>query len=141
MNAWGKFSSGIATFVGASILLGVVVTAMGPKDAGKTVVTAQADPAELAAATGAAELRNMSRNPERFQLQLAYLMPHGWACYVFRGENGFWGMDRDIAVSDGRRVMAGTAASTAWETHCASPSGRRIVTPQVRLLLERIPPQ
>lgn len=83
------------------------------------------------------ELRKSMRNPRSFELRLAFLVSGGWGCYVYMAQNGFGGVNRDIAISRGETPVAGGAAMQDWKQHCTKGDGRN-ETNRMKLLLQEV---
>lgn len=126
--------------IAAIIALAVIIAAF----LALAMSAAKISPAEKAlnnedeeAAVGAVRLRDeMMRNPVRFQLALSFVVDHEWHCYVFRGENGFGGLNQDVAVYHNNDLEVGAGALPDWTAHCTGSGGRKN-TRSVQSLVDR----
>jgi hypothetical protein len=78
------------------------------------------------AVQGAKALRDEMRNPDSFKLNQVILMPDGAACYTYRAQNGFGGMDAGYYVlpPDGQgRTNEDAGFSSAWKKECVKQGG------------------
>jgi hypothetical protein len=73
-------------------------------------------------ANGSRRLRNAVRNPDAFKLMRVLVMDDGAACYEYRAQNGFGGMNggRAVLSPDGDLETTETAGFRAlWKKECA----------------------
>jgi hypothetical protein len=78
------------------------------------------------AVQGVKALRDEMRNPDSFKLSQAILMPDGAACYTYRAQNGFGGMNEGYFVlpPDGQgRTNEEDGFSSAWKKECVKQGG------------------
>jgi hypothetical protein len=78
------------------------------------------------AVLGAKALRNSARNPDSFKLSQARLMDDGAACYTYRAQNGFGGMNIGHAVlSPAGTILSEDAAgfTRLWNKECRGKTG------------------
>lgn len=75
---------------------------------------------------GARRLRDSMRNPDSFKLTQALVMADGTACYTYRAQNGFGGMDVGYAVLTATmqfKTDEMTGFHALWKKRCASKTG------------------
>lgn len=74
-------------------------------------------------------MRSAMRNPDSFKLIQVILMPSGVACFDYRAENGFGGMNRDQAVLYHRtKIVADDDPRfpALWNRECADKVGQDV---------------
>jgi hypothetical protein len=74
------------------------------------------------AALGASTIRAASRKPDSVSFDSVVVMKDGTACYAYRAQNGFGGMNREHAVLLPNTRRLATSAG-AWNAHCAHKQG------------------
>ena len=75
---------------------------------------------------GAKSLRNSMRNPDAFKLSEVLIMADGTACYTYRAQNGFGGVNVGHAVLTPRQQFKTnemTGFRTLWNRRCANKKG------------------
>lgn len=81
----------------------------------------------LHAVVGAKTLRARMRNPDAFRLAQVLVMSDGSACYQYRGQNGFGGMNVGYATypSNGDDVLSleQVTGRKLWNSYCAKKNG------------------
>ncbi len=117
---------------GSLVILGVLVAilivgAYMNRNIGQAPLPSPADDAQFAhAAAGAKMLHDAARNPDSFKLVQVLTMSDGTACYTYRAQNGFGGMNvgyallssaNDLKTDDMRGFHA------LWDKVCAHKSG------------------
>jgi hypothetical protein len=83
------------------------------------------------AVAGAMTLKKAMRNPDSFKLASVYLTQNGTACYEYRAQNGFGGMNFEQAVltikGDDILTKGMEGFSTLWNRECTKGGGEDIV--------------
>lgn len=78
------------------------------------------------AALGAKSLHDSARNPDAFKLSEVLLMDDGAACYTYRAQNGFGGMNVGHAVISPKgtlRAEESDGFQSLWNKECARKTG------------------
>jgi hypothetical protein len=75
------------------------------------------------AAVGAASLKAAARNPDSLVLDKVLGMDDGTICYEYRAQNGFGGMNREVAALL-PNAKSLTTSSVVWNKHCAHKNGQ-----------------
>ena len=73
----------------------------------------------------------MMRNPESFKVERAVAQTDGAICYTYRAQNGFGGMDDDVAMSVDGYIMTsalGDDFTLKWGQRCLNATGGKDVT-------------
>jgi hypothetical protein len=131
-------SSGGSTFrfwvlsiVGALILLSCIGNERGSSSVNTQTPSerASADEGAARAQALARVLKKSARNPDRFEIDEAFVMSGtNVVCMKFRSENGFGGMSFGQALlqPDGETIVLETDPNFAekWATACSGPQGR-----------------
>lgn len=130
-----KRTSTVTWTVLVIIVFGVILSANTPDPPRKSkeeraVKKAETDKrvrAVTIASVGAAELKSMMRNPDRFQVNSALVINDTSAvCYEYRAENGFGGMNVERAVLTPKGNLYTSSHDTfvtAWNAQCAKKQG------------------
>jgi hypothetical protein len=65
------------------------------------------------------------RNPDSFKLEEVTIMKNGSACYEFRSQNGFGGMNRirGVLYGDDIKTSEMQGFSKKWNKECAGKEG------------------
>lgn len=83
------------------------------------------------AVAGAMTLKKAMRNPDSFKLASVYLTQNGTACYEYRAQNGFGGMNFERAVlskkGDDVLTKGMEGFSSLWNQECTKDRGEDIV--------------
>jgi hypothetical protein len=80
------------------------------------------DPKLDRAALGAASVIAAARNPDSVKFSLVTVLNNGTACYMWRAQNGFGGLNQEHAVllPNASNLNQSTAV---WNSRCANKSG------------------
>jgi hypothetical protein len=121
---------------GAVVAFIVLAGILGNRDSNSAQSTAAASspsappsPADISltwAAAGAKQLQQSMRNPDSFKLNQVLIMGDGAACYDYRAQNGFGGMNVDQAVLSPTGKFKTTDSegfAALWNRECANKTG------------------
>jgi hypothetical protein len=95
--------------------------APAPAAAPTAAETAKADADKalgLRAGEGAASLYKLARNPDSIIIDEAAAMKNGSICFTYRGENGFGGTTKELAVMLPGIHKALPVTIAQWNKHC-----------------------
>jgi hypothetical protein len=125
----------LAWFFGVCIFFGILVSISSngnnsqPSSPTEKAASSAAPPSPVEdlrfhlAVLGAKQLKDSMRNPDSFKLNDVLIMKNNAVCYVYRGQNGFGGMDVGHAVltPDGKfRTDESTGFVSLWNKECGS---------------------
>ena len=100
----------------------------------QTQPEAKNDPKLVRAAMGAASVIAVARNPDSVKFSRVFVTENGTACYLWRAQNGFGGMNVEHAVL--LPTADNLSQSVAlWNSRCAKKEGTDITA----LVEERLP--
>jgi hypothetical protein len=123
---------GVKIVVGL-FLFGAIVNALsqGSKDSEDAPRKKVEDPKLIQAIAGGMTLKKAMRNPDSFKLSSVILMPSGAACYEFRAQNGFGGVNVSKAVMSvkggGLKTNEMDGFASIWNQECADKTGTDIL--------------
>jgi hypothetical protein len=95
---------------------------------------AKDDPKLERAAIGAASVIAAARNPDSVKFSWVFVTENGTACYLWRAQNGFGGMNQEHAVLLPSADHLSQSVAT-WNSRCAKKHGTDITA----LVEQRLP--
>ncbi|MGA3054393.1 MAG: hypothetical protein ABSD63_09310 [Candidatus Korobacteraceae bacterium] len=135
MLAWlkGRFNEHPLAFLLLCIVLGFLVMVVFTRDPTphnymadvanqKASEPEKSDPQLERAAVGAASIIAAARNPDSVKFYLVTVLSNGTACYMWRAQNGFGGVNQEHAVLLPNAANL-SQSSSVWNSRCANKSG------------------
>jgi hypothetical protein len=82
-------------------------------------------------------LKKAMRNPDSFKVSSALVMETDTACYEYRSQNGFGGMDvgRAVLTKNAFKTNENSGFTTLWNKECAHKIGEELAS-EVNYALE-----
>lgn len=128
-----KPASRLAWFIGAVVLIGIVMSAANPPPPPPEETPEQkAQNTRInVGATGAAMLKKSAKDPESFSLTSAVVYGNGFTCYEYRAKNSYGAILPGTAVMTDKGKMLvkerdGNTFVSAWNKECTKGGGREI---------------
>lgn len=122
----------IAIFIVVIAVIGIIGAMVAPTPSAPVVTPAQQavnqkdEAAFQRAVAGAKQLKNSMRNPDSFTLSQTLLMDDGAACFDYRSQNGFGGMNVGQAVLSPTgqfKVNESSGFHSLWNKECGGHTG------------------
>lgn len=117
-----KLLYGFVLLTAVAVVYGISVQ---PKHIAEAPAVEQPDPARLAVAAGAVQLKRMAHDPASFELVQALLMADGTGCYTYRAKNGFGAVRTGNAMLRDGKITTSDVDGFAgrWNRYCGGKQG------------------